>query len=211
MIHFAIAVGLSAKRESFPTPEFLLGSIAPDAIHMRPNIGPDDKKRVHLRQSPDSSDEERIRALFVAHCHENAEAVEFAQGYTAHLLADQLWRKTVFASFRERRPQELTASQERSLYYDEADQIDFDLYNGMPWRPRVWQGLAAAQARDFADLLTGAEIRSWQERTLKWFDSLKEEPKLKPVYLTLEIAHNFVEQAVEMTAKHFASWNKDCT
>ena len=120
---------------------------------------------------------------------------EFAQGYAAHLLTDQLWRKTVFASFKERRPQEMSAQQERSLYYDEADQIDFDLYYDMPWQPEVWRRLAAAQAHDFADLLTGEEIRGWQERTLNWFDKLKEEPKIEPVYLTLEIVHNFVEQA----------------
>ena len=36
MVHLSVAVSLCEKDGRFPSPDFLLGSIAPDAIHMRP-------------------------------------------------------------------------------------------------------------------------------------------------------------------------------
>ena len=37
MVHCAIAMGLAAREQRLPSGAFLLGSIAPDAIHTRPN------------------------------------------------------------------------------------------------------------------------------------------------------------------------------
>jgi hypothetical protein len=48
MVHLAIAVRAHELMGSEPTPAFLLGSIAPDAIHMRPNATRDDKRKTHL-------------------------------------------------------------------------------------------------------------------------------------------------------------------
>jgi hypothetical protein len=45
MVHFAIAEKLFDHE---PLPEFLLGSIAPDAIHMRENTTRQDKNKTHL-------------------------------------------------------------------------------------------------------------------------------------------------------------------
>ena len=48
MVHLSVAVALSEKEGRFPSADFLLGSIAPDAIHMRPNSSRLDKEHVHL-------------------------------------------------------------------------------------------------------------------------------------------------------------------
>ena len=40
MVHLAISVRMRAQDGRALTPDFLLGSIAPDAIHMRPNAAP---------------------------------------------------------------------------------------------------------------------------------------------------------------------------
>lgn len=45
MVHFSIAEQLWNQN---PSPEFLLGSIAPDAIHMREGSTRQDKGRTHL-------------------------------------------------------------------------------------------------------------------------------------------------------------------
>ncbi len=60
MVHLAVAIQMHRLEQRIPSPDFLLGSIAPDAIHMRPDTGREDKQRVHLAEIPDP-DHERVR------------------------------------------------------------------------------------------------------------------------------------------------------
>jgi hypothetical protein len=62
MVHLAVAVRVHEVESRVPSSAFLLGSIAPDAIHMRPGTGRDDKRRVHL-VDPHDPGHERICAL----------------------------------------------------------------------------------------------------------------------------------------------------
>ena len=48
MIHLAVAVGVHTLAGREPSAAFLLGSIAPDAIHMRDGADRSDKERTHL-------------------------------------------------------------------------------------------------------------------------------------------------------------------
>jgi hypothetical protein len=65
MVHLKIAVQSHSLAERSLTPEFLLGSLAPDAIHMRANTNRDDKNRVHLYVSDGTESEvvESVRLL----------------------------------------------------------------------------------------------------------------------------------------------------
>jgi hypothetical protein len=143
MVHLAVAVHMHRLEGNTPSPDFLLGSIAPDAIHVRPNAAPDDKRRVHLSETHDPH-RERVRPLLAGYRSDESTALGFAEGYVAHLLTDYLWVETVIDSFHKSIPPGLSDQEERSLYYLETDQIDFDLYRRMPWRPEVWSKLAAA-------------------------------------------------------------------
>jgi hypothetical protein len=174
MVHLAIAVQMCGLRHRTPTPAFLLGSIAPDAIHMRPDAGYTEKGWVHLWASPGLPDRERVRALLARYWDKTPELVDFAEGYAAHLLTDHSWRITILERLFEPIRQASTEEEQRALYYQDTDQIDFNLYHRMPWRPLVWEMLAAAQPVDFADFLTAHEIDQWRDRTLKWFGGLKQ-------------------------------------
>ena len=206
MVHLAIAVQMHVPTGSIPTPAFLLGSIAPDAIHMRSNTGRGDKQRVHLLATPDSAGHKRVHALVARYWAEESGRADFAEGYAAHLLADRLWVQTVLTSFRGSIPPGLSFEEQRSLYYRETDQVDFDLYHQMPWRSEVWAKLAAASPEDFASLLTAEEIRQWRDRTLHWYGGLKEEPGIEPTYITGEDVQGFIGQAAEMIVKCFTAW-----
>ena len=206
MVHLAVAVHVHRQEENTPSPDFLLGSIAPDAIHMRPNAGRDDKRRVHLSETHDPH-HERVRPLLAGYRSDESTALGFAEGYAAHLLTDYLWVETVIDSFRRSIPPGLSDQEERSLYYLETDQIDFCLYHRMPWRPEVWSKLAAAQPRDFSPLLTAEEIGQWRDRTLVWFEELKQEPMIEPVYITYADVEAFIDQAAHETMRAFAAFN----
>jgi len=93
MVHLAVAVQMHRLEGSAPSPDFLLGSIAPDAIHMHPDSGRDDKRRVHLAEIHDPH-HERARLLLAQHGSDRSSAMGFAEGYVAHLLTDYLWFET---------------------------------------------------------------------------------------------------------------------
>lgn len=203
MVHLAVAVRIHEMESRVPSPAFLLGSIAPDAIHMRSGTGRDDKRRVHLVDPHDPS-HERIRALWAQHWRAGSESPDFAKGYATHLLTDRLWAETVFSPFREHIPQGLSDQERRSLYYRETDQIDFDLYHRVPWRAEVWRRLAAAEPVSFGSLLTAKEIELWRDRTLDWFEKLKQEPGIEPVYITYTDVYTFIDRAADLVGSCFA-------
>ena len=94
----------------------------------------------------------------------------------------------------------------RAIYYRETDQIDFDLYNGRPWRPRVWELLAAARPADLPGLLTAHEIAAWQQRTLHWFGETLAEPGIQPAYFSLARVLAFIEDTAAGLAADWAHW-----
>lgn len=200
MVHLGVAVRLGEMRGSNPSKEFLLGSIAPDAIHTRPDAGRTAKAETHLQMleeglvarmgrflnSQQSLDEQRQR---------------FVTGYVAHILTDVLWNIEIIQPLREQISTTLGKDEWRKLYYQEADQVDFNLYNGAIWRQTVWAQLEQAAAPDLPPLLTAGEISLWQARTLRWFEELKEEPGVEPQHLTDEVVQAFMGRA----AIHVAS------
>jgi hypothetical protein len=209
MIHLAAAVQLGLHDECFVSPDFLLGSIAPDSIHMRPGSSRDDKELVHLvplgeRFAPD----EAIHDLVLSYQDQGAALAHFALGYAAHILTDMLWMRQVVDTFNARIPPQILADrqQHRDLYYGETDQVDFNLYHQASWRPEIWRKLAEAAAPDFPPWLSSSEIDQWRSRTLRWFTDLKAEPGISPQYITDALAADFVGAAVADVKRNFAIW-----
>jgi hypothetical protein len=204
MVHLAIAVQMCELNNKGLTPSFLLGSIAPDAIHMRPNTGRSHKDQTHLLDSSDVDYAERVHALLAQHGATDSEASDLAKGYVAHLLADRMWVQTVIIPSRARIPSGLSPQEKRTLYYQDADQIDLDVYHQAPWRPYVWEQLAMSQPIDFY-LLTAQEIGQWRDRTLKWYEQQKSGPR-ETVFITYADTQDFVSQAAQVIAAYFAVW-----
>ena len=205
MVHLAIAVQMHKLGGRTLCPDFLLGSIAPDAIHMRPNTGHSDKLRVHLSEKNDHRYDE-ARKLLTQYSSNDVLTMGFTEGYVAHLLTDRLWRESAIECFYKRIPQNLSPEEMQALYYKETDQIDFNLYYQMPWRKDVWSLLAVTQPKDFGSLLTSEEIKGWRDRVLKWFDEFKQEPLIEPIHITYEETLDFVNQSAEEITKIFKSW-----
>lgn len=200
MVHLAIAIELGKQSGDEPSPAFLLGSIAPDSIHMRPDTQRSDKNATHLLTSDDWSDAglER-RVLDFAGQYSAAPDSEraFSSGYTAHILTDWLWVKTILPQFRAAVAANADEAGQRDLYYSETDQVDFNIYHQSAWRPEVWKRLAEAKAPDFPPLLSESEIDSWRTRTLRWFTELKNEPGITPQHITDSMVRDFIVQTAD--------------
>ncbi|MCB0127401.1 MAG: zinc dependent phospholipase C family protein [Caldilineaceae bacterium] len=205
MVHLGIAVQLGDVKGETLSSAFLLGSIAPDAIHMRPNADRVAKQMTHLRMA-ESDLPERLQAFLEERSSLPENEQSFAAGYVAHILTDALWVTEVVQPFHSQIPATMTKEERRTLYYQETDQVDFNLYHGAPWRETIWHQLKQASAPDLPPLLTAQEITLWQDRTLRWFAELKEEPGIQPMYLTDALVHGFIDRATAHVAAALDDW-----
>jgi hypothetical protein len=207
MVHLSVAHRL-VERYGYPSsPAFYLGSIAPDAIHKRPDTERPDKLDVHLI-GQEGLDEGRLRAFLAEQGRSTGDAAgmalgyaaDIATGYVGHILTDVYWRENLLLPFRgqfEERLQrnEMPVAELRALYYSECDRVDLDLYDQQPWRPEVWALLRVAPARNLDGLLSAGEIAGWRDRVLSWFDDNRDKALYTPQYLTLERVLAFVDGA----------------
>ena len=207
MVHLRIAFQLATQLDRFPSSAFLLGSIAPDAIHMRVGADGLTKRIVHLNEPTDTIEHDAIRELLHQYSQMKAPLLHFAAGYAAHLLADRLWNRMIIQPMQARCVTSIDAPTLRALYYEETDQLDFNLYHRMPWRSQAWDLLDQAIAPDFPPLLTAQEVNLWRQQTLQWFDKLKQEPKIVPQYITDNDVASYTREAVAAIGQQFSNWN----
>jgi hypothetical protein len=226
MVHIAIAVKMYEVEGMQPPPSFLLGSIAPDAIHMREGAGREQKQQTHFHlESADQQFIQRVRKYYQKyavkaaneevrdtinqkHATEaaNEEARDFIKGYAAHVLADFLWYHSVSSDFRNSVPPTIYREEGRTLYYRETDQVDFNLYHKEEWRSRMWELLGSSPAIEAPQLLTAGEIDGWRDRTLRWFTELSKEPNVEPLYITETKVRSYIDSASERIAEYFTEW-----
>lgn len=201
MVHLAIAVGAHAE----PTAEFLLGALAPDAIHMRADATREDKNVTHIVVDAREWPEEPVREWLAGYRDAPAPLRDLARGYAAHVLCDRLWGRTVYREFRGGLAT-LDAAALRTLYYRETDQVDIDLFRTVPWREAAWRLLAGAEAQDVPGLLSAGEIDAWRVRTLGWYDAPEHDPGIMPEHITRARVEAYVEEAIRRVRRCAATW-----
>jgi hypothetical protein len=206
LVHLAVAVGVPLPDRALPSPELLLGAIAPDAIHMRPGAQPGAKRQTHLfhRSEPWP---EPVQAWMGTYRDAADPLRELARGYATHLLSDRLWGRTVLQEFRKRALHGRDEAGLRALYYREFDQIDMNLYRNAPWRPEVWRRLALARAHDLPGRLRAEEIDLWRARTLSWFEDPAHDPGIVPIHITEERVQAYITEAVALVREAAATWD----
>ncbi|TDF97134.1 zinc dependent phospholipase C family protein [Paenibacillus piri] len=211
MIHFHVAVNY-VDDEDVPA-SFLLGSIAPDAIHMRKGTTREHKKQTHLSIESSGKSFESVQEIYNDHMLRNdtGEWKWFVRGYFAHLLTDYFWLHDVYKPFKETAERDGVPEQEiRRTYYKDTDQIDFTLYKTKLWTPRVWEKLISTPVFAFAPFLSADEVNFWRLRTIHWFDLLCEEPRVEPAYITNAIAESFILKTAPRVKELLADWDRRC-
>lgn len=211
MVHFVVAVELHKLEKRTPSPEFVLGSIAPDAIHARPNTDRSHKNRTHLLHKPHAQTaDQEYRSLvhaFWLHQRERQENVDFMEGYVAHVLADRLWLNDIFYPF-QTAVKHVPKEEVTRLYYREADQVDMWLHQRMGWRGELWQKLAQAAAVDVEDLVSAQEVIAWQQRTLHWYTNPQNNPQIEPAHITYAAVVDFAVSAARTIHAQLEEWQR---
>ena len=202
MVHLCVAVALSERMGASPSADFLLGNLAPDAIHARPDSTRRDKEHVHLIDRDIAPP--GLLAVFQDNYGVNGSRPSgFAGGYLVHLLTDRLWWQTTIIPFRNSFPPSLPDREIRRLYYHDTDRIDLELYRRMPWQPQAWASLGTAATAGFPPFLTAGEIYQWRDRVLRWYDDPARDFTIEPVYISLTATLAFIERAAREIAELF--------
>lgn len=207
MVHLGVADRYFAG-SSVPDP-FVLGSVAPDAIHMRKGTGREDKLRTHFGGKETTPDRlERDYAEWIGRSSSEEWKV-YVQGYFAHILTDYLWGLRVYADFKSKAMQEgISESEIKTVYYIDTDGLDFALYETSVWKKDLWESLVRVPACAMEPLLSEQEIDQWRMRTIRWFEDESNKPANPPRFITREIVEMFIEQAGGEIRTILREWDK---
>lgn len=195
---------------------FYLGNIAPDSIHMREGTTRDDKEYTHFNPKDEGDYVGGLKELYLSYMQQRADEgwKWFVRGYFMHVMTDYYWFRSVHPEFVERvNKEDLSIGTSRSkeelarLYYQETDQIDFDLYRGSSWSEEVWQVLNSSLGYNMTDRLTADEIVRWRDHTFSFLNG--EEPGITPEFITGERVQVFVEESVERLIALLSSWDPE--
>ncbi|NOV02095.1 zinc dependent phospholipase C family protein [Paenibacillus planticolens] len=209
MVHFSIAEQLF---DHHPSPEFLLGSVAPDAIHMREEATRQDKGRTHLCEEDGT-----MPTLAVLHdFYKNSMSDDYAYrqfmlGYVSHLYTDLRWTQRVWTDFVDKLNHECEGphGQVKSIYNREVAQIEYNLCRSENWTDRVLTSVLLAAPFAVNALLAESEIKQYGERVVRNLRDESQEPRILPRYITDQIVSEFIARTVRELRELIHEWDKD--
>lgn len=219
MVHLHVAVLFAdANPERVERGPFYLGNIAPDSIHMREGTTREDKEYTHFNPKDDENYVARLQELYFVYIQQRSDKgwKWFIRGYFMHVMTDYYWFRSVYPEFVERvnstdetNDVKRTKDELGRLYYQETDQIDFNLYYHANWSGNVWHMLKSTQSYDVEGRLTAEEILRWRDRTISFFNEQANEPRIVPTYLTDNLVQAFVTDTVQRLSLLFQSWDPE--
>jgi len=193
MVHFAIAAKLYRND---PPPMFLLGSIAPDAIHARDNATRKDKGFTHLvsEDIPPSIEKIKDYCLRYLDMKNDIEWKEYVLGYYAHIYTDLRWTQTLYADFERNYKGNKDI---RMAYNEEVNQVDFELFRSEEWAQGAIANLKRAAALSMDPFVTDDEVDRYRDEKIEWLQNEGNEPRIKPVYFRVENVREFASRTAD--------------
>ncbi|NGM84791.1 hypothetical protein G5B47_20520 [Paenibacillus sp. 7124] len=191
MVHFAIPEILT---DGNSTPDLLLGSIAPDAIHMRGYVSREEKGVTHLVHN----DKLPAKELIMEKCREylskrsETEWKEFVLGYFLHIYTDLRWTDTVYEDFENNYKGEKIDI--RKTYNHEVSQAEFNLIRSLDSTEKLFALLLKAKGFTIDPFVTQLEVNQYRDRKVEWLQDLKNEPRIKPIYFKTDKINRFFNE-----------------
>jgi len=187
MVHLEVAKSLIEVYNIINKGDFYLGTISPDAVHMRKNSSRDDKRITHLHS--DNIDWKSKVTAFIKDNRSN----DFCIGYGIHILTDIYWDKTLYNSFKTNYYNDVHPIQdEKWAYYNDTDILDFELFRTFDNKKEIWNYLNNCNINFIEGIITPDEVRAWKERTLHWYDSGESQHKYPIKYIAKNDLLNFI-------------------
>lgn len=215
MIHMEIAYRLLGQLPGITHPaEFMVGSVAPDSVHMRPDFEISMKVRSHLFEGcgPWGDTQEYGRWLSNMEAFWNARGKDakeqeksYLSGIYVHCLTDycndlHIWRKLQ----RQYAPP-MEMEEFRTDFYPEARGIDQWLFQNSPHTKEIVQLLQKGACMTVSDLIDKEDIEKQKEHMLKVQYPGEVQDLRGYKYLSPEFLEAFLRETVEYIASVLSS------
>ena len=142
---------------------FLLGSIAPDAVHMRADWTREMKRISHYRFTSESPISHFDGFFDEYHTPENR---DFVIGYLVHLLSDMIWYHSVRVPFKKSFSQAPDSDMlMNEVYYADCEQIQERLF----WdgnAPRIIDGIREGKAYSLEGMIDAGSVLAWRDKLI---------------------------------------------
>lgn len=182
MVHFEIARQLFEE----PSPEFLLGSIAPDSIHVRTNERTE-KNKTHLMKNGAFATNRDLSDFLISIKNNDPLHLEFICGYIAHIYTDREWTFKVYSEFEKQ-------SKDKFIYNHDANKIEFLLRQTSGSFDEILRKLNTAKSYDIAGL-SKTEILTYKDEKVNYLLEPLNEPMNAPKIITFTMVQNFIKEA----------------
>ena len=211
MVHLTVAHLVQQGR---PSPSFVLGNIAPNAVLTRRNMNDQMKWNTHLCKVEGILPRVReIQQFHVSHTniHLGEDYRQFLMGYAAHIYVDLRWAETVYKGmenlaqsiFLYRWHMQFRSFQ--SLYNRDVTQLEYILMDTHPETKQLLELLESAPAAAMGELVSPQEVDDYRYTILR-----KLEEPIKPRSLRLmdiERVERFIQETAEELRFLLPSWS----
>ena len=172
MMHLLIADKIYTKNCSSicSYADFLLGSIAPDAVHVKKNYKREIKDISHY--SFDSKSNISFFDTFINE-YSTSENKHFVVGYLVHLLSDMIWYHAVRVPFEEEFQKE--PSQNMSMneaYYADCEQIEQLMFFEKN-ASCIIEAVDSGKAYSLEGLIDEEDVKAWKEKLIFDYNNKK--------------------------------------
>ena len=189
MVHLLVAdIWAQGHSEYLDCPEYYLGAISPDAIHIRFHGDKSRKDEFHLYNWR-SLHREPVEAYWREH------STPFDVGYGVHVLTDCQW----VPRYARKLPGIMAAVGRLDIdtYYNDTFATDFLMYNAFPRLQRLVRMLDEAVVPDDHPLLTRYEFTEWRRTIVEAYRGPC--PAKRPVrFITRPYVESFVEDSIPL-------------
>lgn len=198
MTHINIALEIMAQFDSIERPgDFLLGALAPDAVHYRENYNSDMKFKSHLCVGSEKWGfitnnqgwEDNVKKFIKENITKDNK--DFILGYCSHILADIQNNIKIWTPFKESIKGINTAGIGKK-YHQESNDIDYELYLKSS-KETIFDLIKCGRSFDILDVVLSTEIDQMRNEILhERFSERENIDTHLNEYVTLPIIEKFI-------------------
>lgn len=209
MIHLEVAYRLLDKYKWIEKPgDFLLASVAPDAVHFHNPYHVSLKEQSHLWNCgpkwgiTTESDKWKQNVLDFWNAHKEDDNKDFIAGYCIHILTDWLNDLRIWTPFREANIRNDNVEEIYDIYGREAYGSDQWLYQNSSHSKEIMKLLSEGEAYGIDGCIGREDIKRQKNHILfKLYDKQETYDITEYRYCTKEDILSFVEESVELFGK----------
>ena len=202
MMHLLIADKIYTEKSSsiHSYGDFLLGSIAPDAVHVKENYTREIKDISHYKF--DSKSHISYFDTFFDEYY-TSENKDFVVGYLVHLLSDMIWYHSVRVPFKEEfQKAPLQNMSMNEAYYADCEQIEQLMFFEKN-ASRIIETINRGQAYSLEGLIDAEDVKAWKEKLILDYNN-KRNISIHTKYISEQHIRDYIENCAKECTEYLS-------